>query len=86
MLIYPFQQSRGCPWSTRVPNSARGDSWQPGETLSGAGMVLLVDISQPLVSHMGIYLGRGDIAMTQQHLDHAQVGPMIEQMGCESMP
>jgi len=38
-----------------------------------------------LLSHMGIYLGAGQIAVAKQHLHDTQVGPMIEQMGREGV-
>jgi hypothetical protein len=36
-------------------------------------MKLLVCIAQSLVSYMGVDLGGGDIGMTEEHLDRAEV-------------
>jgi hypothetical protein len=44
-------------------------------------VVLRVQLLHPLLCHMGIYLGRGQITVPQQHLHHPQVGTVIQQMG-----
>lgn len=38
-----------------------------------------------LASNMGVDLGGGEIRVTEQHLHHSQVSPMIEQMGRKRM-
>ena len=38
-------------------------------------------ILQVLIENMGIDLGRGDIGMTQQRLDHPQVRPARQKVG-----
>ncbi len=52
---------------------------------SATRMVLLVQLTQPLPRYMGVNLRGRQIAMTQQHLHHPQVGAMVEQMGSEGM-
>ncbi len=44
-------------------------------------MMLLVKLSQPLGRNVRINLGRRQIAVPQQHLHHAQVCAVVEQMG-----
>lgn len=46
-----------------------------------AGVVLPVQRLEPLVGHMGVDLGGGEIRMAQQHLYHPQIGAVVEQMG-----
>ena len=36
---------------------------------------------QPFIQHMGVNLGGGNIGVTQQGLDHPQIGPARQQMG-----
>src|SRR6056297_3710294 len=43
-------------------------------------MMRLYQRAQPRVEDMGVDLGRGEIGMTQQRLDHPQVGPARQQM------
>src|SRR5487761_954287 len=53
---------------------------------SAPGMMLSMQILQALAGHVGIDLGSGHIAVTQQHLHHAQIGAMIQQVCSERMP
>ena len=41
---------------------------------------------EALARNVRVYLGGGDIAMPEQHLDHAQVRAVVEEMGRERMP
>ena len=41
---------------------------------------------QPLTCNVGVDLRRGDIGMAEQHLHHAQIGPVIQQVRGERMP
>ena len=54
-------------------------------TFSASGVVAGVELLQPLTGHMGIDLGGGEVAVAQQQLHHAQISPMIKQMGRECM-
>lgn len=45
-----------------------------------------VQLAQALAGYVGINLCCRNISMAQQHLDHPQVGAMIEQMRGKSMP
>jgi hypothetical protein len=45
-----------------------------------------MDGFQPLPVHMGVNLSGRDIGMTQQFLNHPQVGSTFEQVGGEGMP
>ena len=49
-------------------------------------MSLLVDIQDMLLGQVGIDLGRGNVSMAQDFLDHPQIGPMFQQMSREAMP
>jgi hypothetical protein len=44
-----------------------------------------MELFEPFARHMGIDLGGREIAMTKQHLHHAQICAMIEQMGGEGV-
>jgi hypothetical protein len=48
-------------------------------------VVLLVQGLQPLARHMRVDLRGRDIGMAEEELHHSQVGPVIEQMRCESV-
>src|SRR5688572_21151711 len=52
---------------------------------SAAGVVLRVQLLHALAGDVGIYLRRGKVAVTQQHLHDAQVGAVIQQMRGECM-
>ena len=54
-------------------------------TRSTAWMMGRMQGLEARLRHMGIDLGSGQVAMPQQHLHHAQVGAMIEQMRGEGM-
>ena len=43
-------------------------------------MMLRMQGLEPLSRHMGVDGGRGDIRMAQQHLHHAQISAVVEQM------
>ena len=40
-----------------------------------------IDVPDPFSGEMRVQLGRGDTRMSEQLLDHAQVGAALEQMG-----
>jgi len=44
-----------------------------------------VQCLEPLVGHVGIDLGCGEIRVAQQHLHHSQIGAVIEQVGGEGV-
>ena len=48
--------------------------------------MLSVDRLQSRLRDMGVYLGRRQTAMSQQHLHGAQIGTVIQQMRGEGMP
>ncbi len=48
-------------------------------------MVLGVQVLQALAGDVRIDLGGRQIAVTQEHLHHAQVRAVIEQVGCKGM-
>jgi hypothetical protein len=48
---------------------------------SAAWMVLRMQRLEPLARHVGVDGGGGNIGMPQQQLHHAQVGPVVEQVG-----
>jgi hypothetical protein len=40
---------------------------------------------QALARHVRVYLRRRYIAVSEQHLHHTQIGPVVDQMGGECM-
>ena len=46
-------------------------------------MVSRVNDLEPLAGDMGIDLGSGNVAVSEQHLDHAKIRSVIEQMSRE---
>ena len=48
--------------------------------------MLRVQRLQAFGGNVGIDLGRRNVAVTQQHLHHAQIGAVIEQVGGKGMP
>ena len=46
----------------------------------------MIDIQNPLLRDVGVDLRRGQIAMAEQFLHAAEVGPAIQQMGGEAVP
>jgi len=44
-------------------------------------MVAFDNFLQPQIGHMGVNLGGGDVGMTEQQLQHAQIGTVVEHMG-----
>ena len=49
-------------------------------------MMIVMQRLQPLTRDVSVDLRRGDIRMTKQHLHHAQIGPVIQQMRGERVP
>ena len=49
------------------------------------GVKLLVEPLQAFPRDVGIYLGSGQVGMTQHHLNAAQVRPVLQQMGGKGM-
>ena len=47
--------------------------------------MLTVDVLQAAARHMGIDLGGGQVAVAQQHLHHAQVRAVVQQMSGKGM-
>ena len=52
---------------------------------SGAGVGGVVDLGEVLKVKMGIDLRRGDVGMTEQFLDAAQIGARLQQMAGKRM-
>ncbi|MNH47383.1 hypothetical protein D3C79_1105910 [compost metagenome] len=48
--------------------------------------MLGVQLLQTGLGHVGVDLRGRQVAVAQQHLHHAQVGTVVEQMGREGMP
>lgn len=67
------------PEAASVPG--RGDD----RAQSAARMMLAMQLLQPFARDMGIDLRGGDVGMPQQHLHHAQIGAVVEQMGGKSV-
>ena len=44
-----------------------------------------MQLLQPFARHVGIDLRGGNVAVPEQHLHHAQVGAMVQQMGGEGV-
>jgi len=49
-------------------------------------MVNGMQLLQPLARHMRIDLRSGDIGMSEQHLHHPEIRPVIQQMRRECVP
>lgn len=52
---------------------------------SAARMMLAMQLLQPFARDVGIDLRGGNVGMPQQHLHHAQIGAVVEQMGGKSV-
>lgn len=50
------------------------------------GMTFFIDGSQLLIDHVGVHLGGGNIAVTHQLLQRAEVGAVFQQMHREAVP
>jgi len=57
-----------------------------GEGVLPPRMMHRMQLLQPLPRHMRIDLRRRNIRMTQQHLHHAQVGTVVQQVRGEGVP
>ena len=44
-----------------------------------------MQLLQPLARHVGVDLRGGNVGVAEQHLHHAQVGAMVEQVGGEGV-
>lgn len=51
-----------------------------------ARVVLGVQRLQALARNMRVDLGGGNIGVPQQHLNHAQIGAMLQQVGGKGVP
>ena len=49
-------------------------------------MSLMIYIEQPLPRDVGVDLGRGQISVSEQFLDAAEVGTAVQQVGREAVP
>lgn len=49
-------------------------------------MMLLMDKLQPLSGYMGVNLSRRKITVSLQQLHHAQIRPVVQQMGRKGVP
>src|ERR1700739_4207693 len=74
------------PVCRRAPSLACASGTAAGTQRSATRMVLGVQLLQPLACYVGVDLGGGQIAVTEQHLHHAQVGAVVEQMGGKGVP
>jgi len=48
-------------------------------------MVLAVQIFEPFAGHVGVYLGRRQVTVSQQHLHDTQVSTTIQEVRCKRM-
>ena len=56
-------------------------------TLSSPAWVeVFVHRLEPLLIDVGVDLGSGDVGMTQEFLNDAEVGPVFQEVGREGMP
>ena len=55
----------------------------PRSRHSASWMMPRVDDLEPFSCNVGVDLGGGYIAVPEQHLDHAEVCTVIEEVGCE---
>lgn len=51
-----------------------------------AGVELAVDVPQALVGHMGVYLGRGNIFVSEEFLDGPQVDSLAQEIRGIAVP
>ena len=49
-------------------------------------MKLLVNALEAILIYMGINLRGRDVAVAEQFLNHAQIGPAADQVGCKTVP
>lgn len=56
------------------------------ELKAGAGVGVAVFLLNVGTVHVGVYLGSGNVRVTQKLLDNAQVGTTFQQMRGERMP
>ncbi len=65
-------------------NRRYANTWDSTECdVSSAGVKTFVDGLQTLAVHMGVDLCGGDVRMSQQFLNHTQIRPSFQQVGCE---
>ena len=57
----------------------------PGRPSSASRVMPGVHDLETLARDMRVYLSRGNVAVTKQHLNHPQIGAMIEEVGRERM-
>ena len=60
--------------------------WRLLRQFSGAWMVLSVQILEPFPGHVGVNLGGGQVAVAEQHLNHAQIRAVVDQVSGEGVP
>jgi hypothetical protein len=54
--------------------------------LSGTRVRPFVDGHQSVASHMSVDLGRSDVGVPEQLLDHSQIGAALEEMSRKRVP
>src|SRR5262245_52576464 len=75
-----FQASaRLFPWALKTPILPRGTRG------SGARVVSVVDLAEPLLTDMRIDLSRRDVGMAEHGLEGAQIRPSLQEVACEGM-
>ena len=57
-----------------------------GRSVLCTGMGLVVYVLQLLIDDLRIYLGGGDVRMSQHFLDRGQIGAVLQKMGGKGMP
>jgi hypothetical protein len=55
------------------------------QRLSGKRMARIYERHQPGAVYMSVNLGRRDVSMAEQGLEHAQIGPALQQMRRKGM-
>src|ERR1700690_819201 len=81
-----YRDMQGAPKLIVSTSVNRGGSLDSSRALrsrflpSAARMVLGVQVLQAFARHVRIYLRRGQIAMAEEHLHHAQIRAVIQQM------
>ncbi len=68
---------------TLAAGIGKGNSEKCASNRSAPGVEFIVGASDPVPGHVGVYLGGGDVGVSEHGLDRPEVRSSLQKVGCE---